>query len=202
MSTVETPPVQPTSETVVPPVTTPTTPPVTPPVATVPPVTPPAPITYDLKIAETSPLSQADVDAVLAVAKEHSLSNEQAALLLSQRETAVTELTTRSQEALNANKAAWVSEVQADKVMGGDNYNATLASVKLVMDHFTRVNPTAAAVLEAGLNESGLGSHPAFVALISYIGKQMGEDKGLGSSATGGGGGGEKSLEKSFYPNR
>lgn len=201
MSTVETPPVQPTSETVVPPVATPATPPATPPVT--PPVTPPpAPITYDLKIAETSPLSQADVDAVLAVAKEKNLTNDQAALLLTQREAAVVAIQARTQEARVANDAQWTSRIQADKVMGGDNYNATLASVKRVTDHFTRVNPAMAAEFEAGLKEAGVSNWPPLVALISLFGKQMGEDKGLGSGLPGGGNGTEVSLEKSFYPNR
>lgn len=200
--TVATPPVQPNSETVVPPVTPTPDPPVTPPAGTTPPVTPPAPITYDLKLADNSALSQGDVDEVLALAKEKNLTNDQASLLLSQRETAVVAIQTRSQQALNANVEAWKAKVQADPVLGGEHYNATLANVKLVTDHFARVNPTAAAELQAGLEQSGLGNYPPFVALVSYIGKLMGEDKGIGSADAGGGNSDDVPLEKKIYPNR
>ncbi len=200
MEAVVTPPVtQPNSET---PVVPPVTPPETPPVVT-PPVTPEA-ITYDLKLPEQSVLQQADVDEILAYAKDKKLTNDVASMLLGQRETAAVAANVRAQAAYTAKVAQWEADVKADTDLGGANYDTTLAQVKLVMD---KIAPAGSKLegFKTLVNETGLGNHPEFVRFVAAIGKLMGEDKGLGGGGGAGGGSGDNAdipLEKRLYPNR
>lgn len=88
-------------------------------------------------------------------------------------------------------QAAWKSEAEADKEIGGDALPANLAVAKKALD--TYGSPELAALL----NESRLGDHPEFIRLMHRVGKTLSEDTPVT------GGVAEKSARdpRGFYPN-
>lgn len=141
------------------------------------------PIAYDtVKLADGSLLDKSDLEKVIAYATEKKLTPEQAADLLTQREQAATDLTARQTESFKKQIDQWASDVKSDKDLGGANFDATLADVKLAMDKFAPEGSTFRKIV----NESGYGNHPEFVRFVAAIGKAMKEDKGLGNAGGGG----------------
>jgi hypothetical protein len=133
---------------------------------------------YELKLADKSPLDKSHMDAVMAYAKEHKLSNEQAQLLLDQRQAAATDFVTRQTAELTAQSQRWADETKADKELGGTNLEATLQAARRGVDKLTpEGHPRREAMLE--LLNGPLGNHPIAVFILSSIGKHNAEDRGL-----------------------
>lgn len=72
-------------------------------------------------------------------------------------------------EAHEARVAGWVAEVKADKELGGDKLEATLATAKQAL---TLGPPELSDFLAA----SGLGNHPAMIRWAHAVGKALSED--------------------------
>lgn len=204
MSTITPPPAAPPVET--PPVVTP---PVTPPAGT-PPAAPPsgtppaAPIVYDLKIPEGSRAIQADVDQILAFAKEKNLPNDQAVLLLDQRHAAYEAAEVRAKEVTDANIALWQEQLKADQTLGGAKYAETSIAVKTVLDRVLPESTPFGKELRESPAYAAISAYPPLVAAFAALAQIMKEDKGLGGAppAGGGGEGTPKSDEAIFFPNR
>lgn len=88
-------------------------------------------------------------------------------------------------------QAAWKSEAEADKEIGGDALPANLAVAKKALD--TYGSPELAALL----NESRLGDHPEFIRLMHRVGKTLSED----TPVTTGNAAPAARDARGFYPN-
>lgn len=69
----------------------------------------------------------------------------------------------------------WKAALAADKEIGGEKLNATLALGKRVLSTFTR--DAKSDKLEKLLNDGAMGSHPEVVRFLSWIGAALSEDK-------------------------
>ena len=83
----------------------------------------------------------------------------------------------------------WEAEAKADKDIGGDAFDANLATAKKAIDAF------GDDALKTALNESGLGSHPAVIKFAVNAGKALSDAPVLKTN----GGGAKKSLAESLY---
>ncbi len=115
---------------------------------------PVVPEKYELKLSEKSQLSQANVDALSAYAKEKGMSNEQAQELLSREEQAVGGFVKGLHDNLAARQTEWVNAVKNDKEMGGDNFKEAV--------HYSHqfVKKFGNEAIMKELELSGLGNHP------------------------------------------
>jgi predicted RNase H-like nuclease (RuvC/YqgF family) len=152
---------------------------------------------YELKFAEKSPLDpQEDAEKIAAYCKQHHFTNEQAQAYVQQLEERASALTARQQADQLNTREAWKTQTIADKELGGEKLQETLAHTKRVMDRFA---PEGSGFRQL-LDESGYGNHPEFVRFIAKIGKTMAED----SPTILGGGGREGSTKdfdaKTLYP--
>lgn len=133
---------------------------------------------YDFKFADNSPLAT-DAEKIAAFARKQGLSTEQATEFLKHHEELAGGILSRQKQFLTEQVEKWTGEVKGDKDLGGANYTETLANIKRVTDKFGDASPDFVKLVE----ESGYGSHPAFVKLFNAIGKAMKED---GNSGGGG----------------
>lgn len=130
---------------------------------------------YTLKATDNSPLDpKGDLDQIAAYAREQGWSNEQAAKHLAHVEALASGVVARNQQAFTEQLKAWETATWGDKDLGGANKDATLKSVKAVMDKFG--SPELAELV----NQTGYGNHIAFVRFVAAIGKAMQEDRPFG----------------------
>ncbi len=120
---------------------------------------------------------EADADLMTgfaATAKELGLSQEQAQKLVDlQVKSAQGQDTSRREsieQAITKQSEAWVNELKADPELGGEKFNATVATAAKAMQSFGTPE------LRALLNESGLGNNPELVKLFHRIGASISED--------------------------
>ena len=122
-----------------------------------------------------STLDQSDVDAVAAMAKARQWTNEQA-------QAALTELATET----TAQSSRFLTTLQAHAEVGGAHLEAAQVHVTRALDHFLPPESPEGTELRSVLNKSGYGNYAPLVVLLSRIGKAMGEDTGLRTSASAG----------------
>lgn len=126
---------------------------------------------YDLKLPEKSHLQASDVDKIAVYAKERGLSNDQAQELLNRENEAVGNFITSEQSRLEElTQKEWVSQIRADKEIGGDGYAKNIEMAKRVVSKF------ADQKLIDELESTGFGNHPELVRMLVRVGKQMSED--------------------------
>jgi hypothetical protein len=80
--------------------------------------------------------------------------------------------------AFEAQQKAWVSEVTADKELGGANLEASTKIAQRAVERF------GSPAIKQLLNESGLGNHPELVRMFHRIGKAVAEDRVSGTTAS------------------
>jgi hypothetical protein len=134
-----------------------------------------APESYDLKPGEDSPLGEADVAAVAALAKDLGLSQENAAKVLAHQDqvvrTAQEARDSFHKETFTQTRTQWVAEIKADAEFGGANLDKTVAAAKAVLERFDTDKS-----LRTALDGTGFGDHPALVRLFARVGAAMSED--------------------------
>lgn len=144
-------------------------------------------LVYDFKTPEGVQLDQTSVDELKAIAKEHKLPVDAAQKVL--------DIAIRREQANREHHIAtvkgWAESVKADKELGGDKLDATLATAKKAID----LGPPE---LKELLNASGFGNHPAVVKWAYAVGKALSED-----SFVAGNKGGDKptSTASRLFPN-
>jgi hypothetical protein len=148
---------------------------------------------YDLKFRDNGPLSaDMDFDAISARAKALGLSQEAAQTMVVAEE-----------DAILAQSAAWLGELQADKELGGAKFADTQRFAVAGVDALFPKDSEEGALVRAFWNRSGLGNHPAFVRAMARHGRKVSEDSGSGHAASGGSGGEENKPEdraKRLFP--
>lgn len=131
-------------------------------------------VKYDLKIPKGSRLSESAVEDVTSFAKERGLTNDQAQAILDRQSNAL-EVTDKANRPGGAEWKkrvdTWESAIAADPEIGGEKMkeNAELAS--------RVVKRYGSESLQRDLQETGFGSHPELVRLLTKIGRAMGESK-------------------------
>jgi hypothetical protein len=153
-----------------------------------------APESYDFMVPEgVEQLDSQLVETFTPLAKELGLSNDQAQKLVDIAPQIQQRMAQQQAEAWGKQLEAWVGEVKADKVIGGDNLPATMASAQKVMQQFGTPE------LKAALEQTGMGNHPELVRLFAKVGKAMGEDSLVAGGKSSGGSG---SIVDAFYPTK
>lgn len=135
---------------------------------------------FDTFSSEASEWMQANPDATASDALKWA-AEQQAAKVGKQ--------TQDMSEAFTKQIETWESEAKADKDIGGDAFDANLATAKKAIDAF------GDDALKSVLNESGLGSHPAVIKFAVKAGKALSDAPVLKTN----GGDAKKSLADSLY---
>lgn len=144
----------------------------------------------ELKIPDGSKLEQADLDGILALAKEKGLNQEQAQLVLDNKHAAIQSFEEKTQQALSTlNDKTWKEELIADKEVGGKDFetNGILAH-KAAETFFGKE-------FADELKTMKLNHHPKLFRGLVKIAKAMKDDTYVHPGATGG----TKPIEEVFY---
>lgn len=152
-----------------------------------------APETYSLKLPDGSRLDPSRVEKIASLAKERGLSNEAAQEILTREHEAVDQYASAQATVLEKEKERWLTDLKADKEIGGDNLNKKVEQASRVVKKFGTPEFSKA------LNESGLGNHPELVRVFARIADAMGEDNLVLPGAAPSG---QASLRDLFYPSK
>lgn len=120
---------------------------------------------YDFKLPDGSLLDPKTVDGLSAFSKENGLSQKQAQGVLDRENAAVAAYAGKQQETLKQTMEAWVPEIRNDAEIGGNNFNKSIESAKLVVQKF------ATPAFTKILNDTGFGNHPEIVRIFARIAK-------------------------------
>ncbi len=129
-------------------------------------------VTYEFTAPEGVTLDKASTDEFVAIAKELKLPKEAAQK--------VVDIAVKREQALintrNTMVNDWAEQVKADKDLGGDKLQETLATASKAI----ALGPPE---LKELLNTSGIGNHPAVVKWAYAIGKALSEDRFVSGKA-------------------
>lgn len=145
-----------------------------------------------LDLPKDTKLHATDAESVLAYARKHGLSADQAKEALLQRNEAIEGYVKRQGEQAKAKQDEWVKTVSADPDLGGAKLTETQKQAQLAIDKFM---PQP---LRDMLRESGLGDHPEVIRFLRNVGATLKEDSAPNNGS--GGGKGEVSLADKMYP--
>lgn len=127
-----------------------------------------APDKYEFKPVQGTHLSEEVLGKFSDVAKELNLTQDAAQKMLDQVAPAIAR---QQHAAIHSMSEQWVSEVKADKEIGGEKLGANLAIAKKARDAFGTDG------LRKLLNESRLGNHPEVIRFFVRAGQAISEDK-------------------------
>jgi hypothetical protein len=125
-----------------------------------------APEKYEFTAPEGVTLDAEAVAEFEPVAKELNLSNEQAQKLVELQ----TKLVHKQQEAWDRQVETWVTEINADKEIGGQAVKQSITHAQRALTQFGTPE------LKAALDATKMGNHPELVRVFARIGKAMAED--------------------------
>lgn len=150
-----------------------------------------AEIVYEFTAPEGVTLDQARVDKFTAVAKELKLPADKAQALVD----LATEVEVARVAEHEALKAQWADEIKADKELGGDKLDQSLATAQKAFGLLPAADVESFKQL---LNQSGFGNHPSMVRWMHAVGKALSEDSFVpGGKAPAGG---DQSAAQRMYP--
>lgn len=145
-----------------------------------------APEKYELTIPDDGILDERDRSAIEAYARANGLSNDDAQALLEEH---AGQLRTQSE--------TWLAETKKDKTYGGEKLAETQKLARSAIDRIRPEGHPRRDAFRALLNKGGIMNHIEVVSFLADLGRQMGEDGGIG--AGGGGKGGKKGLAEKLY---
>lgn len=163
-------------------------------------------ITYDLKLPDKSTLDPAMLERIAANARARGLTNEQAQAdveLVNQEAASIADATMKAHapggDAWQKTVQAWEAETMADESLGKtvEERKAKIEKGKSVLRRFAETQPQKAEQFKAFLETSGIGSHPAAVGLLAWLGESAGEGSHV---AAGKPSDGKQSIEERWYP--
>lgn len=147
-----------------------------------------APVPFALTRPENGPITDADLERYQAHATALGLTEVQTQGLLD-----------RDVEAMTALTASFETDLRADKQLGGDKFDASVAAAVRGMNAALKDSPEDERAQVIGILESsGYGSHKAIVRMFHRIGKMLGEDT-VDAGGKSGSGGTPVSTAKKFY---
>ena len=186
MSTAVEPVVEPVVD-VVEPVAEPVTTPVVP-------AAPVAPETYELTLPENAALDAGSVERTAAFARSRGLSNDAAKAALELANTEVASAKDALLKDYQPGGAVWIKQVEgwkadsmADVSLGAtpQERTATIQKGVGVLNRFAESHPEQKASVDAFLNGTGLGNHPAMVKLFAWLGESAAEGSLITSALDG-----------------
>ena len=138
-----------------------------------------APETYaDFKLPEGMEIDKVAMEGFTPVAKELNLSQEQAQKLVDYEAKRVQEMVDGQETAWQTVQEEWRTATKADKEIGGEAFDTSLAAAK------TFLNAFGTPELMTALDETGTGNHLEFIRAFAKAGKAMGEDKLIAGQAS------------------
>lgn len=140
-----------------------------------------APETYEaFTLPEGVTLDAAHLDKVSALAKELGLPQDKAQQLATLSAELQAGNAAQLQTAIDAQAEKWAADAKADKEIGGDKFDESLAAGKKAMAQF------ATPEFVAFLNESKLGNHPEMLRMWFRVSQAVGEDGFVPGRSAGG----------------
>jgi len=130
---------------------------------------PAVPEKYEFKLPEGTVMDPEGLAAFEPIAKDLGLTQEQAQKLVDLQ----LALNARGAEQAKAAQAQWLTDLKADKELGGPNLPTTAKNVTSALARF------GSPELNQFLDSSGLGNYPALVKAFNRVGAAMAEDKVL-----------------------
>lgn len=127
----------------------------------------------ELKLPENTALTQKDLEEIAEFAKEKNLTPDQAQMLVERESYAIGQFQAKQHEEFQAKAKAWISDVKADKEIGGEKFSESLMHAKSVIK--AHASPEFSKVLD----ETGLGNHPELIRMLARIGKMSADDKAV-----------------------
>jgi hypothetical protein len=140
---------------------------------------------YDLKMPDGVEVDQELLDTLGPQFKEIGLTNGQAQKLSDAYVKTLQDRASKQAEGWAKTIGKWADDAKADKDIGGDNWDGTVASATRA------VNKLGTPALKEFLNASGGGNHPELIRFMSKVGAMIRED----NPASGGAGGDGKPAE-------
>jgi hypothetical protein len=131
----------------------------------------PAPTYGDFKLPEGAAVDDESLKAASTLFADSGLSQEQAQKFI---DLAVSREQAAAQKGVRAFvdlQTKWVSEIKADPDIGGDKFQATLASAARAIDRLDIPG------LREALDLTGAGNNPAIVKAFARIGQMISEDR-------------------------
>lgn len=126
-----------------------------------------APEKYELQAPEGKEFDADSLAALEGVARELNLDNASAQKIIDKIAPALAE---KQAAAIERASAEWVSQVKADKEIGGDKLTDSLVAARTALDQF------GTADLRALLDTSRLGNHPEVVKFMARVGQAISPD--------------------------
>lgn len=131
--------------------------------------------TLDLKLPEKSILTAGHLEKIKEFAKKENLTQEQAQARLEQDSALVSSIITDPEVRkfhVEHAKAEWKKQSETDKEIGGDKLKANLELAKFALNHPSLKSDQMLTVL----NDTGFGSHPEVIRILSRVGKLLKDD--------------------------
>ncbi len=126
------------------------------------------PKAYTLTLPEGSDLKTADVEAY---ANKHGLTNDAAQEHLNSVHAAGVAQVSKLAKQWNEQTTAWQEATKADKEIGGEKLDASLARGKASIERY------GTSEFKQFLEQSGLGNHPEMIRYLARVGNAMAEDR-------------------------
>ena len=127
----------------------------------------------DFTLPEGQEMDEALLGKASTLFKDVGLTQEQAQKFIDFQAAQMKANNDASNESFNASQKEWVDQIKADKDIGGDNFNTSVANAKAALEKFGTPELTQM------LDESGMGSHPELIRLLSTVGALTREDNPL-----------------------
>lgn len=124
-----------------------------------------------LKVPKDSQLSAAAVDEIVAFAKAHGLSQEQAQAHLEREAQVRTGVRADIQKEVDAKVNEWTEESENDKEFGGDKFKETQVRCNALLKKHGSEKFVKALI------ESGLSNHPEVIRFMNRVAKTMDPDQ-------------------------
>jgi hypothetical protein len=128
-------------------------------------------------LPEKTYLDAKDLEDIQALAKEHGLTNKQTQALLIKQSEKMDSFVNTQIENFKAKIAGYESAIKTDKELGGEKYNQSVSLAQRVVEKYGNES------LRNEFNQSGFGSHPEVIRMLSRIGRQMGDDQLISPNA-------------------
>lgn len=131
---------------------------------------PPQPEYTDFSLAEGMELDTEVFDSFKGIAKELGIPQEAAQKLIDLQGQLEAKRAVAQQQQLAEQAQQWADAVKADKEIGGENYDKSVATAVKAIEQF------GSPELRNLLSETGIGNHPELVKFCHRIGKALSED--------------------------
>lgn len=128
---------------------------------------------YDLKLEEGFTADPGLLKLATTEFRKAGLSNEQVQAVANLQMQIQKQQQEQQVQAFDKQMEAWINEAKADKVYGGQAFDANIKTALMPLSKFG--DPE----LRELLDRSGIGNHPAMIRIFYRIGKAMAEDTGF-----------------------